>query len=90
MIVEQNDRSHANLFVLYLFIAQVEGEYQEALKRSQRCLNTVNSFSDDQVPNKIEVTANLHSCIGNAYLEMGQYDKSLEHHNIDLAMGEEK
>lgn len=70
-------------------IAQVEGEYQEALKRSQRCLNTVNSFSDDQVPNKIEVTANLHSCIGNAYLEMGQYDKSLEHHNIDLSMGEE-
>ncbi|XP_052063807.1 outer dynein arm-docking complex subunit 4-like isoform X2 [Mytilus californianus] len=70
-------------------IAQVEGEYQEALRRSQRCLNTVNSFTAEQVPNKIEVLANLNSCIGNAYLEMGQYDKSLEHHNIDLSMGED-
>ena len=49
----------------------------------------VQNFTEEQVPNKLEVIANLHSCIGNAYLEMAQYDKSLEHHQIDNSMGVE-
>ncbi|KAL4228994.1 Tetratricopeptide repeat protein 25 [Mactra antiquata] len=68
--------------------AQVEGRYQEALKRAQKCLSTVQGFSETDVPNKIEVIANLYSCIGNAYLEMGSYDKALESHKTDLSMGQ--
>jgi len=69
--------------------AQVEGKYQESLKRAQRCLNMVRSFSEDNVPNKTEVISNLYSCVGNAYLEMGSYDKALEQHQIDFKMGED-
>lgn len=72
------------------FTAQVEGRYQEALKRSQKCLSTVQSFSDDDVPNKMEVIANLHSCVGNAYLELGEYNKALASHETDLSIGEDK
>lgn len=71
-----------------MFTAQVEGRYQEALKRSQKCLSTVQGFTEDEVPNKVEVIANLHSCIGNAYLEMGAYDKALDSHQTDLHLGE--
>ena len=38
----------------------------------------------------IEVIANLYGCIGNAYLEMGSYDKAVENHHTDLNMGEAK
>ncbi|XP_021361943.1 tetratricopeptide repeat protein 25-like [Mizuhopecten yessoensis] len=69
-------------------LAQIEGKYQESLKKAQRCLSTVENFTEDQVPNKLEVIANLHSCIGNAYLEMGQFDKALEHHQLDYNMGD--
>lgn len=69
--------------------AQVEGKYSESLKRAQRCLNTVNGFTEDIVPNKMEVIANLHSCIGNAHLELGSYDKAQEQHQIDYNLGEE-
>ncbi|XP_060563429.1 outer dynein arm-docking complex subunit 4-like isoform X2 [Ruditapes philippinarum] len=68
--------------------AQVEGRYQEALKRSQKCLSTVQGFSEDDVPNKVEVVANIHSCIGNAHLELGAYDKALDSHQTDLNLGE--
>lgn len=73
-----------------MFIAQVDGRYQEALKRSQKCLSTVQGFTEDEVPNKVEVIANIHSCIGNAYLEMGAFDKALDSHQTDLHLGEAK
>ena len=83
----------SKIHVLFLFIfqtAQCEGRYKEALQRSQKCLSTVQAFSEDLVPNKIEVIANLYGCIGNAYLEMGSYEKALENHHTDLRMGEAK
>lgn len=73
-----------------LSTAQCDGRYKEALQRSQKCLSTVQGFSEDLVPNKVEVIANLYSCIGNAYLEMGSYEKALENHHTDLSMGESK
>ena len=36
------------------------------------------------LPNKKEVVANLYACIGNAYVEMEQYEKALKHHLKDL------
>ena len=73
-----------------LFTAQCDGRYKEALQRSQKCLSTVQNFTEEQVPNKVEVVANLYSCIGNAYLELGSYDKALESHQTDLSLGEAK
>ena len=71
-----------------MLTAQCDGRYKEALQRSQKCLSTVQGFTEDQVPNKVEVIANLHSCVGNAYLELGSYDKALESHQTDLHLGE--
>lgn len=68
----------------------MEGKYSESMKRAQRCLTTVNGFTEDIVPNKMEVIANLHSCIGNAYLDLGSYDKAQEQHQIDYNLGEEQ
>ena len=42
------------------------------------------------MPNKVEVIANLYSCIGNAHLEMGSYDRALDNHQTDLNLGENK
>ncbi|KAH3699672.1 outer dynein arm-docking complex subunit 4-like isoform X2 [Dreissena polymorpha] len=69
--------------------AQVEGRYQEALKRSQKCLATVQNYTEEEVPNKLEVIANLHSCVGNAYLEMGEYNKAQASHETDLKIGQD-
>ena len=37
-----------------------------------------------------EVVANLHSYIGNAYLEMGEYEKALDFHKKDLDFAKAK
>ncbi|XP_067686623.1 outer dynein arm-docking complex subunit 4-like [Haliotis asinina] len=68
--------------------AQLNGKTSESLKRSEKCLVTVQNYGDDVIPNKMEVMANLHSYIGNAFLDMGQYEKALHHHSIDLDIGE--
>ena len=68
----------------------MEGRYQEALKRSQKCLATVQNYTEEEVPNKLEVIANLHSCVGNAYLEMGEYNKAQASHETDLKIGQDK
>ncbi|XP_046329554.2 outer dynein arm-docking complex subunit 4-like [Haliotis rufescens] len=68
--------------------AQLNGKTSESLKRAEKCLATVQNYGDDAIPNKLEVTANLHSYIGNAHLDMGNYEKALHHHGIDLDIGE--
>ncbi|XP_046573347.1 LOW QUALITY PROTEIN: outer dynein arm-docking complex subunit 4-like [Haliotis rubra] len=67
--------------------AQLNGKTSESLKRAEKCLATVQNYGDDAIPNKMEVMANLHSYIGNAFLDMGQYEKALHHHSIDLVKG---
>ena len=37
-----------------------------------------------------EVIAGLHSLMGNAYIELGQLDKALYHHNIDLELAKKQ
>ncbi|KAK3577964.1 hypothetical protein CHS0354_020803 [Potamilus streckersoni] len=67
--------------------AQVEGRYKDALRRSHKCFSTVQTFTEEQVSNKMEVLANLYSCIGNAYLEHGDYEKAYNSFKADLDMG---
>ncbi|XP_046581289.1 outer dynein arm-docking complex subunit 4-like isoform X2 [Haliotis rubra] len=73
--LEQIDEAHA------------EGHYQESLQKSQKTLKRVEEWSENEVTNKQEVIANLHSCMGNAYLEMGKHDEALKHHEMDLDIG---
>ncbi|XP_076455502.1 outer dynein arm-docking complex subunit 4-like [Babylonia areolata] len=68
--------------------AQSASKFKESLKRAQICLQTVDSYSEAQLANKMALKAQLHSCMGNAYLELGQYDKALQHHQEDYDIGE--
>ena len=64
--------------------ALAEGEPESSLSKAQATLKTVQSLGPESVPNKAEVVGNLYSCIGNAYLEMENYDEALKYHDKDL------
>ena len=55
---------------------------------SKKTLKEVNKLSDNDLPNRQEIVANLHSCLGNAYLELGEYKKALQHHEKDKQIAE--
>ncbi|NXJ53056.1 TTC25 protein, partial [Spizaetus tyrannus] len=57
---------------------------EESCKKAERVLKTIQGWSDDEVSNKNELIGNLHSCIGNAQLEMGQMEAALQSHKMDL------
>ena len=71
---------------LYPVAALADGRYDNALVLATRCLYEVDRLPESQLPNKAEINASLHSCIGNAHLEKGHYDKALVHHNKDRAL----
>ena len=64
--------------------AMVEGDPEGSLNKAQATMRTVNSLTEDNVPNRDDVLGNLHSCMGNAYLEMDNSKRALEHHQEDL------
>lgn len=66
-----------------------EGDPESSLKQAQSTLRTVEALDKDSVPNKEDVLGNLHSCIGNAYLELDEDKKALEHHQKDLTISED-
>ncbi|XP_067928491.1 outer dynein arm-docking complex subunit 4-like [Watersipora subatra] len=68
---------------------QVEGKPEESLKRAQKTLTYVQNLNDSDISNYKEITASLYSCIGNAYLEMGNYKRALVNHNKDLDLANE-
>ncbi|XP_009325298.1 PREDICTED: tetratricopeptide repeat protein 25 [Pygoscelis adeliae] len=57
---------------------------EESCKKAERVLKRIQGWSDEEVPNKNELIGNLHSCIGNAQLEMGQMEAALQSHKMDL------
>uniref|UniRef100_A0A8C8EBW3 Outer dynein arm-docking complex subunit 4 n=1 Tax=Otus sunia TaxID=257818 RepID=A0A8C8EBW3_9STRI len=57
---------------------------EESCRKAERLLKTVQGCSEDEVPNKSELIGNLHSCIGNAQLEMGRTEAALQSHKMDL------
>nr|XP_002129888.1 tetratricopeptide repeat protein 25 isoform X2 [Ciona intestinalis] len=65
-----------------------DGKGADSLSLAVATLRTVNRLSDSEIPNKPDVVANLHSCIGNAHLELGQTDEALDHHQKDLEISE--
>lgn len=65
------------------------GAAESSLQQAQKLMRTVQELADSDLPNKQEFIASLHSCIGNAYLEIGEAEKALEHHLNDLKIAEE-
>ncbi|GFS07544.1 tetratricopeptide repeat protein 25 [Elysia marginata] len=64
--------------------AQSQGQYQESLDKCRHTLKRVEGMPEGSLKNKPDVLANLHSSMGNAYLEMGKFQKALSCHNRDL------
>uniref|UniRef100_H2Z3S7 Outer dynein arm-docking complex subunit 4 n=1 Tax=Ciona savignyi TaxID=51511 RepID=H2Z3S7_CIOSA len=65
-----------------------DGKGADSLSLAVSTLRMVNRLGDHEIPNKPDVVANLHSCIGNAHLELGQTDEALDHHQKDLEISE--
>ena len=70
--------------------ALAEHRYEESLKQAKKVLKTVQDWSDEEIPNRSEVVANLHSCIGNAHLELGNNSKALEHYESDHEIAKQR
>ncbi|XP_060076212.1 muscle M-line assembly protein unc-89-like [Ylistrum balloti] len=68
--------------------AQSEGRYETSLSTAKKLMKTVNSMDEQELSNKWEIVANIHSQMGNAYLEMGKYSPAIEHHQEDLKLAE--
>ncbi|XP_071481076.1 outer dynein arm-docking complex subunit 4-like [Diadema antillarum] len=64
--------------------ALADGRPRDALRQAQKVLRNVEGWSQDDVPEKQEFIANLHSCIGNAYLDMGKMPDAQQNHQRDL------
>ncbi|NXY21236.1 TTC25 protein, partial [Atrichornis clamosus] len=60
------------------------GSAEESCRKAERVLKKIQGWGEDEVPNKHELIGNLHSCIGNAQLEMGQMEAALCSHKMDL------
>lgn len=69
---------------------QTAGKHNESLDKSNKLMSYVNKLSDTQIQDKKAILSNIHSNIGNAYLEMGQYDLALQAHQKDLELSKEK
>lgn len=67
-----------------------DGHAKEALKQAQKVLKMVETWDEEDVPDKKELIANLHSCIGNAYLDLNKMPDALHHHQKDLGISKEK
>lgn len=63
------------------------GKTKKYLKKAQEVLKNVHGWSEEVLPNKSEVLENLHSCIGNALMDLDDVDKALENYQkaLDLA-----
>lgn len=66
-----------------------EGEASKSLALATSTLKTVNRMSDRDLPNKLDLIANLYSCIGNAHLELGQTSEALSYHQKDLELSQQ-
>ncbi|XP_075071427.1 outer dynein arm-docking complex subunit 4 isoform X2 [Mixophyes fleayi] len=69
---------------LLLSKGNAEGSY----KKANQVLKNIQSWKDD-MPNKQEIIGNLHSCIGNAQMDMGQMEEALQSHRMDLKIASE-
>ncbi|KAJ7421073.1 Tetratricopeptide repeat protein 25 [Willisornis vidua] len=60
------------------------GSAEESCRKAEHLLKKIQGWAEDEVPNKKELTGKLHSCIGNAQMEMGQMEAALRSYKRDL------
>ncbi|NXO32276.1 TTC25 protein, partial [Cisticola juncidis] len=60
------------------------GSAEESCRKAERLLKRIQARPENEVPNKNELIGNLHNCIGNAQLAMGQMEAALRSHKMDL------
>ncbi|XP_058509839.1 outer dynein arm-docking complex subunit 4 [Solea solea] len=65
------------------------GNAEGSLKKAQEVMKMVQRWSEKDVPDKKEVLGSLHSCIGNALMDLGEMDKALDHHEKDLELAKQ-
>ncbi|CAF0989858.1 unnamed protein product [Brachionus calyciflorus] len=68
---------------------QSAGKHAESLDKSNRLMVYVNKSPDSQLTDKKSIISNIHSSIGNAYLEMGKYELALQNHQKDLEISKD-
>uniref|UniRef100_A0A3Q0RRY2 Outer dynein arm-docking complex subunit 4 n=1 Tax=Amphilophus citrinellus TaxID=61819 RepID=A0A3Q0RRY2_AMPCI len=64
----------------------MSGNAEGCLKKAEEVMKIVQRWSDKEIPNKKEVLDSLHSCIGNALVDVGDKYKALEHHQKELEL----
>ncbi|XP_041813827.1 outer dynein arm-docking complex subunit 4 [Chelmon rostratus] len=65
------------------------GNAEDSLKKAEEVMKIVQRWSEKEVPDKKEVLGSLHSCIGNALIDLGDMDKALGHHQKDLELAKQ-
>jgi len=65
-----------------------EGEAEKSLKLAKSTLKEVQETNPNSMNNRDDVISNLHSCIGNALLDLDKPQKALKHHLEDLSISE--
>ncbi|XP_068192860.1 outer dynein arm-docking complex subunit 4 [Antennarius striatus] len=65
------------------------GNAEESLKKAEDVMKMVQGWSEKEVPNKKEVLGSLHSCMGNALIEIGDMEQALYHHQKDLELAKQ-
>ncbi|CAF2393043.1 unnamed protein product [Rotaria sp. Silwood2] len=69
---------------------QNKDQFVDARRRAHRLLDFCDRLDERKFAEKQSVLADVYSRLGNAYLELGDYNKSLEYHNRDLKIAETK
>ncbi|XP_032567387.1 tetratricopeptide repeat protein 25 isoform X1 [Chiroxiphia lanceolata] len=60
------------------------GSAEESCRKAERLLKKIQGRAENELPNKSELIGTLHSCIGNAQVEMGQMEAALRSYRRDL------
>uniref|UniRef100_A0A3P9P1H1 Outer dynein arm-docking complex subunit 4 n=1 Tax=Poecilia reticulata TaxID=8081 RepID=A0A3P9P1H1_POERE len=60
------------------------GNVKASLSKTEDVIKTVQGLTDKDCPIKDEIMCFLHSCMGNAFFDLGDLDKAMEYHENDL------
>lgn len=73
-----------------MFSEMTAGNAAVSLKKAKDILTVVERWSEKEVPDRKEILGSLHSCIGNALIDLGDMDAALQHHQKDLKLAEQR
>jgi tetratricopeptide (TPR) repeat protein len=74
----------------FFFSVQNKDQFADARRRGLRLHDYCEKTDERKLAEKQSVLADVYSRLGNAYLELGDYEKSLDYHNRDLKIAETK